>query len=118
VSSRRRDRVVTLAALALVLAAVLGRFITGSITQPIAVLRDAADRLGAARSHGPRREAFVGRPRHARRISNGMVELGATTTSRPYVDGIIRSMGEIILVINLRGRVRTANRSATAIVEA
>jgi len=47
-----------------------------------------------------------------------MVELSATTTSRSYVEEIIRSMGEIILVIDLRGRVRTANRSATAIAEA
>jgi hypothetical protein len=52
------------------------------------------------------------------RISNGTVELDATTTSRSFVDGIIRSMGEIILVIDLCGGVRTANRSATAIVEA
>ena len=47
-----------------------------------------------------------------------MVELDATTTSRAYVDGIIRSLGEIILVIDLRARGRTANRSATAILEA
>jgi hypothetical protein len=46
-----------------------------------------------------------------------MVELDATTTSRADVDGI-RSLGEIILVIDLRARGRTANRSATAIVEA
>jgi hypothetical protein len=50
-------------------------------------------------------------------ISDGMVELDATTTSRADVDGI-RSLGEIILVIDLRARGRTANRSATAIVEA
>src|SRR5262245_51628366 len=67
VSSRRSDQVVTLAALALALAAVPGLFTVRTIAQPIVVLRDPADRLGAWRSHRPRRGAFVGRPRHALR---------------------------------------------------
>lgn len=39
-------------------------------------------------------------------------ELAATTVSRDYVDNVIRSMGESLLVIDSRGAVQTANQAA------
>jgi nitrogen fixation/metabolism regulation signal transduction histidine kinase len=117
VSSRRRDRVLILAALAL--AAVPGLFITRSIAQPIAVLGDAVDRLGAADLTLRVAERSSADPGTLAANFNGITEqLKTTTMSKSYLDDIIRSMGEIITVTDLRGRVRTVNRAATVIVDA
>jgi nitrogen fixation/metabolism regulation signal transduction histidine kinase len=117
VSSRRRDRVLILAALAL--AAVPGLFITRSIAQPIAVLGDAVDRLRAADLTLRVAERSSADPGTLAANFNGITEqLKTTTMSKSYLDDIIRSMGEIITVTDLRGRVRTVNRAATVIVDA
>ena len=43
-------------------------------------------------------------------------ELAATTVSRDYVDNIIRSMGESLLVVDNRGAIRTANQAALSLL--
>lgn len=43
---------------------------------------------------------------------NAMLDqLAATTVSRDYVDNIIRSMGESLLVLDIQGTIRTANQA-------
>jgi nitrogen fixation/metabolism regulation signal transduction histidine kinase len=117
VSPRRRDRVLILAALAL--AAVPGLFITRSIAQPIAVLGDAVRPPRAADLTVRVAEHSSDDPGTLAANLNYMTDQPKTTTmSQSYVDDIIRSMGEIIVVTDLCGLVRTVNRAATAIVEA
>jgi len=48
---------------------------------------------------------------------NRMLEdLAATTVSRDYVDNIIRSMGESLLVVDNTGSIRTANQAALSLL--
>jgi signal transduction histidine kinase len=47
---------------------------------------------------------------HVARAFNRMVErLGSTTVSKSYVEDIIRSMGESLMVVDFEGKVRTVN---------
>ena len=79
----------------------------------------AIDRLGAADLTVRVAERSSDDPGTRAANFNVMTEQQETTTmSKSYVDDIIRSMGEIIVVTDVRGRVRTVNCAATAIVEA
>jgi two-component sensor histidine kinase/HAMP domain-containing protein len=106
-----RDRTV-LTVLVLTLALVLGLLTTRTIAQPITALRDAADRLGAG-------DLTVRVPlRSSDDLGaiaadfNGMAEqLQTATISKTYVDDILRSMDDILVVADLRGRVRRINRA-------
>ena len=106
-----RDTTV-LTVLVLTLALVLGLLTTRTIAQPITALRDAADRLGAGdltvrvplRSSGDLGAIAAD--------FNGMAEqLQTATISKTYVDDILRSMDDILVVADLRGRVRRINRA-------
>jgi two-component sensor histidine kinase/HAMP domain-containing protein len=102
-----------LSVVALGLALVLGLFTTRTIAHPIAALRDAADRLWA----GDLTVRVAGRSSDELGTLaadfNGMAEqLQTTMMLKSYVDDIIRSMSEIIVVTDLRGRVQTVNRAA------
>ena len=101
-----------LTVLALGLALLLGLLAARSIARPIATLSDAADRFGSgdlavrvpagsADELGALAGAF-----------NDMAEqLQTTTVSKVYVDDIIRSMGEMLIVTDQAGRVQTVNRA-------
>jgi PAS domain S-box-containing protein len=107
-----RDTTV-LTVLVLTLALVLGLLTTRTIAQPITALRDAADRLGSG-------DLSVRIPlRSSDDLGalaadlNGMAEqLRTATISSTYVDDILRSMDDILIVADLHGRVRRINRAA------
>lgn len=109
----KADRDTTLLTVfALGLALLLGLLTARSIARPIASLSDAADRLGAgdlavrvpagsSDELGALAAAF-----------NDMAErLQTTTVSKSYVDDIIRSMGEMLIVTDQAGRIQTVNRA-------
>jgi two-component sensor histidine kinase/HAMP domain-containing protein len=102
-----------LTVLALALALVLGLLTSRAIADPIVALREAADRLGA----GDLTVRVPGRSSdELGRIAadfNGMAErLQSTTLSKSYVDDIFQSMGDILVVTDLGGRVQRVNRAA------
>jgi PAS domain S-box-containing protein len=102
-----------LTVVALGLAIVLGLFTTRTIAYPIVALRDAADRLWAGDLTARAAERSSDELGTLAADFNGMAEqLQNTTILKSYVDDIIRSMSEIIVVTDLRGRVQTVNRAA------
>jgi PAS domain S-box-containing protein len=97
---------------ALALAGFLALLTARSIARPIEGLRDAAERFGGG-------DATVRVPAGSSdelgalaRAFNAMAErLQATTVSKSYVDDIIRSMGEMLIVTDLRDHVQTVNQA-------
>jgi PAS domain S-box-containing protein len=107
-----RDNTV-LTTLAVALALLLGVFTTRTIAQPISALRDAADRLEAGDLTARVAERASDEIGALAADFNGMAEqLQTATTSKTYVDDILRSMDDILVVADLRGRVRRVNRAA------
>jgi two-component sensor histidine kinase/HAMP domain-containing protein len=107
-----RDNTV-LTILAVALALILGVFTTRTIAQPISELRDAADRLGAGDLTARVTDRASDEIGALAADFNGMAErLQTATTSKTYVDDILRSMDDILVVADLRGRVRRVNRAA------
>ena len=108
-TANRRNFLVAVAAF--VLAVVLGLVIARSISRPIDVLQNAAERVGAGEL-GTRVELRTRNEMGAlAEAFNKMVgDLEASTVSRSYLDDIIQSMSEILIVTDLEGHVRTANR--------
>jgi len=107
-----RDNTV-LTILAVALALILGAFTTRTIAQPISELRDAADRLGAGDLTARVTDRASDEIGALAADFNGMAErLQTATTSKTYVDDILRSMDDILVVADLRGRVRRVNRAA------
>ena len=96
---------------AFVLAVVLGLAIARSISRPIDVLQEAADRVGSGEL-GTRVELRTRNEMGALAAAfNRMVgDLEASTVSRSYLDDIIQSMSEMLIVIDREGLIRTANR--------
>jgi PAS domain S-box-containing protein len=66
------------------------------------------------------RRAPVGRLDEVGRLATAfnrmVVELGSTTVSKNYIDNIIRSMGEALIVIGPDRKIRTANREALSML--
>jgi len=100
-------------AVAATLAMLFGLWVARSIARPVTGLRDAALRIAEGDwttqvPDGRRDEIGV-----LARAFNHMVErLRATTVSKAYVDDVIRSMGEILVVTDTRGVIRSVNRAA------
>lgn len=100
-------------AAAVALALVAGVLLARSIARPMRRLAAASRALGGG-------ELDVRVPAAGRdevgdlaRAFNAMAErLEASTVSKSYVDDIIRSMGEILIVTDRDGRIRTVNRAA------
>lgn len=108
-----RNRWVT--GVAFVLALIYGLLLTGSISRPLGRLHEAALRVGAgelehhvdvrgANEIGDLAAAF-----------NQMADnLRASTVSRSFLDNILQSMREIVLVADSEGTVQIANQVATS----
>lgn len=107
--ANRRNFVFAVAAF--MLAVVLGLVLARSISRPIDVLQEAAERVGGG-ALGTRVELRTRNEMGALADAfNRMVsDLEASTVSRSYLDDIIQSMSEILIVTDLDGQVRTANR--------
>ena len=109
--SRRDTAVIT--GFALACALLLGLLAARHIARPIASLREAAERLeagdlGARAPVTSTDELGV----LAAAFNDIAQRLEVTTASKGYLDDIIRSMGEILLVTDPGGRVQTVNRAA------
>jgi len=101
----------TAAAVALALAA--GLLLARTIARPMRRLAAAALALGGGRLDVRVPDAGRDEVGDLARAFNGMAErLEASTVSKSYVDDIIRSMGEILIVTDRDGRIRTVNRTA------
>jgi two-component sensor histidine kinase/HAMP domain-containing protein len=110
-ASDRHNRLAT--AMAVMLAVLVGVLLTRSIAQPVELLATAAQRVGSgdldARVHAQRADE-VGLLAES---FNRMAErLQGTMVSKSYVDDILRSMGEMLLVTGEDDRIRTVNRTA------
>lgn len=104
---------VTATAVALVLAIAAGLLLARAITRPMQRLAGAALALGGGRLDVRVPEAGRDEVGDLARAFNGMAaRLEASTVSKSYVDDIIRSMGEILIVTDRDGRIRTVNRAA------
>ncbi len=102
-----------LAGIAFGLAVLLGILLSRAISRPLVKLRDAALRVGtgdlqqhvdlqADNEFGVLAQAF----------NEMAANLSETTVSRGYLDNILQSMREIVLVFDPDGRVQTANQVA------
>ena len=102
--------VVALAGLIAVVSVLSARL--GTLLRPLRALTDFTSRV-AAGDLGTR--VAVQRPDEVGRLTrafNSMVEaLSATTVSRDYVDAIIESTSESVMVIDRQGRIRTVNQA-------
>jgi len=102
-------RATTVAALALVIAMLV--FISRSISKPILNLEIAVKRIGRGErdvSVDVLRKDEIGIL--ARAFNQMTKDLRETTVSKEYVDAIIRSMGDMLVVADRDGRIRSANR--------
>jgi two-component sensor histidine kinase/HAMP domain-containing protein len=94
-------------------AGLLALLTTRTIAQPIAVLRDATDRLYAG-------DLTVRIPERSSNEFGALAadfndmadQLQTTAAAKSQVDDILRSIGEIIVVTDMRSRVQTVNRAA------
>ncbi|NHZ73817.1 MAG: HAMP domain-containing protein [Nitrospirae bacterium] len=107
-TANQRNFLVAVAAF--VLAVLLGLAIARSISRPIAVLQEAAAKVGAGEL-GTRVDL---RTRNemgelAAAFNQMVGDLEASTVSRSYLDDIIQSMSEILIVTDPGGLIRTAN---------
>ena len=87
------------------------------LLQPITTLGDFARRVGEGDL--ARRAPVSGEDEVASvaRALNQMVErLGATMVSKSYVDNIIQSMGESLIVVDAGGSIQTANHATCALL--
>ncbi len=108
----RRNR--WLAGAAFALAVLLGLLLSRAISRPLGQLRDAALRLG----EGDLEQQVEVRGHSefellARAFNDMAANLQATTVSRAYLDNVLQSMTEMVLVFDVDGRLRMANEVAT-----
>lgn len=112
-AANRRNLLV--AAAAFLTAVVLGLLISRSISRPVAELQQAAARVGRGELDTRVRLRTRTEIGHLGRAFNAMVEdLEASTVSRSYLDNIIQSMNEMLIVVKPDGRIDTCNRIALA----
>ena len=109
--NNRRNRLLTVAAFSGAL--LLGLLLARSISRPLTKLREAAVALGAGKLDRPvevntRNEIGV----LADAFNQMARDLDASTVSRSYLDNILQSMDDLLLVTDAEGRVQTVNRVA------
>ncbi len=108
-AGNRRNR--ALAAAALLAAVVLGLLIARSISAPLGRLREAALKVGKGQLDAPLEVAATNEIGVLARAFRQMVEdLKASTVSRAYLDKILQSMKEMLVVTDAGDLIRTVNR--------
>jgi PAS domain S-box-containing protein len=110
-AANRRNIIVTI--IAFLSAIGLGLLISSSISRPLASLKDAALRVGRGeletRIHlKARNEIGV----LAQAFNKMVGDLQASTVSRSYLDNIIQSMEDMLIVTDPSGTIQTVNRVA------
>jgi len=109
--ANRRNWLVAVAAF--VSALILGLVLARSISAPLNTLQEAAAKVGRGEL-GTRVEAIAANEFGvlAQAFNRMVDELEASTVSRSYLDNIIQSMSEMLIVTDPSGLIRTANRAA------
>ncbi len=108
----RRNKVLTLVALAA--AVLLGLLIFRSISKPLGRLREAVLKIGRGQLGEPieveaRNEIGI----LAEAFNQMTRDLQASTVSRSYLDNILQSMEEMLIVTDAEGQIRTVNQVAS-----
>lgn len=103
---------------ALMMAITLGLLMARSIAKPIRTLKEAALRIGKGELNtkiqvGSSDEIGV----LANTFNQMTTELEKTTVSKTYVDNIIQSMGEMLIVVDADDRIETVNRATVRELE-
>jgi PAS domain S-box-containing protein len=94
-----------------------GFYLSHTIAHPVRRLSEAASRVAQGEWDAPiewhtRDEIGL----LARSLCGMLEELRQTTVSKSYVDDIVQSMGDSLLVIDTRRRIRTANRATYSLL--
>lgn len=108
----RRNR--WIAGVAFVFALLVGLLLARAISTPLARLRDAALRIGAGELEhrvAVRSDNEIGVLAEA--FNQMAKNLRASTVSRTFLDNILQSMREIVLVVDSTGVIQTANHVAS-----
>lgn len=111
----RANRMLLLStAVCLLVSVLVGFFISRSISVPLRHLKQAVLEIGRGRMP----ERVIGQDRRdelgilAGALSRMVKDLSETTVSKSYVDNIIRSMADPLLVLDARCRIQMANQAA------
>ncbi|MBI5181253.1 MAG: HAMP domain-containing protein, partial [Nitrospirae bacterium] len=113
-----RDRVIAVSLPIIIFSIFIVLFFANSVVKPIIKLRDAAAEVGRGNlgielkiksrdEIGELTDSF-------NKMSKSLQE---TTVSRDYVDNIVRSMAEALIVASLDGVIKTVNRAALKLLE-
>ncbi len=108
-----RDRVIAVSLPVIIFSIIIVLFFANSVVKPIIKLRDAAAEVGRGNlgielkiksrdEIGDLTDSF-------NKMSKSLHE---TTISRDYVDNIVKSMAETLIVLGLDGAIKTVNRAA------
>jgi PAS domain S-box-containing protein len=96
--------------LTLLLGLIVGAINATRITRPVRQLAEATQRIASGDFNGRLEVRSRDELGHLSRAFNSMAEtLKGTTVSKGYVDGIIRSMGDSLVVVSQEGRILTVN---------
>lgn len=116
--SRIRKEVLFFEILGLLLILFLSLFLARRITKPIKALKQAADKIARGDLHthlNPKTEDEIG---ELMRDFNRMTdELQKTIVSRDYINNIIRSMSDSLIVADAQGKIITVNNAACSLIE-
>lgn len=113
-----RDRVIAVSLPIIIFSIFIVLFFANSVVKPIIQLRDAAAEVGRGNlgielkiksrdEIGDLTDSF-------NKMSKNLQE---TTVSRDYVDNIVKSMAEALIVASLNGAIKTVNRAALKLLE-
>ena len=103
----------TIAVIAAVLAIVLGLVIARSIANPLSALKEAALRIGHGELNTKIHISASDEIGSLAKSFNKMASaLKNTTVSKSYLDNIIRSMSEMLIVVDSQYRIETVNPAA------
>ncbi len=101
-----------------IVAAIVAWILSSKISRPIRDLSEASSRIGAGDFSQPVPLQHGGEIGDLTRLFNRMAEdLKRTTVSRDYVDSVLRSMNECLIVMSLDRKIVTVNKAACRLLE-
>jgi len=116
--SRSKEMLVTIMSILFVLGAGIALLISRSISGPIIKLRDATKKIGEGKLDTQIKIKSKDEIGQLGISFNRMAEnLHRTTVSKDYVDNIIESMADALVVINPNAKIKSVNRSTCDILK-
>lgn len=117
---QRMDPFMLFAVLLSVGAVTIGIVVTALlVSKPLRIFSRGVERIQGSSDLAYRMEVFG--PEEFRRLTRSfnvmLTKLERTTSSRDYVDGILNSMGELMLVIDDKGTIQSANLAAAKFLD-